>query len=166
MFLKEYNFERIYLATGLPPSIFVKKLKAWEKIKDKFDEKIIFEIRKKAVSAQTKEFVEKGLQVGLKFIDRMLKRGTEVSAKDWKLVSDSIANLHRIHQLELGKPTDISMYENMSPQQMLEVLQELQKQTATEHEMSMFAQRGDGEIPEEELLAEYAKNKDGDNSIN
>jgi hypothetical protein len=94
----------------------------------------------------------------------MLKRETEVSAKDWKLVSDSISNLHRIHQLELGKPTDISMYENMSPQQLVEYLKETQRQLSKDHDMSMFSQRED--VPEEELLAEYIKNRDGDNSIN
>lgn len=164
LYLKEYNFERIYLITGIPPSIYVARAKFWARIKDQIDEKIISSIRKKAVSAQSKEFIEKGLQVGLKFINRMLKRETEVSAKDWKLVSDSISNLHRIHQLELGKPTDISMYENMSPEQLVEYLRETQRQLTKDHDMTMFSPRED--IPEEELLAEYAKNKDGDNSIN
>ena len=159
LFLKEYNFERIYLVTGLPPSIFVARAKAWNKIREKFDDKIITDIRKKAVSAQTKEFVEKGLQVGLKFINRLLKRESEISPKDFKLVSDAISNLHRIHQLELGKPTDISMYENMSPQQTVEYIKEVQRQLTSDHDMSMFAPRDD--VPEEELLAEYAKSKDG-----
>lgn len=159
LYLSEYNFERIYLKTEIPPSIFVAKVKYWSRIKDRLDEQLISKIRQKAVSAQSKEFIEKGLQVGLKFINRMLKRETEVSAKDWKLVSDSISNLHRIHQLELGKPTDISMYENMSPQQLVEYLKETQRQLAIDHDMTMFSPRDD--IPEEELLAEYAKNKDG-----
>lgn len=164
LYLKEYNYERIFLLTAVPPSIFLQKSKVWSKIKEKQDEKLIHDIRKKAISSQSKEFVEKGLQVGLKFVNRLLKREEEISAKDWKLVSDSITNLHRIQQLELGKPTDISMYENMSPEQMVDYLKEVQRQLGDEHEMSMFSPRED--IPEDELLAEYAKIKDGSNNIN
>ena len=115
-------------------------------------------IRKKAVSEQSKEFIEKGLQVGLKFIDRLLKREDEITPKDWKLVSDSIMALHRVHQLEVGKPTDISVYEKMSPQEIQSYLLTVQKQLSEKHEMSMFA--SDSDIPEEELLAEYNRDKD------
>lgn len=155
MYLKEYNFERIYLAVAVPPSVFLSRRKRWDKIKEKVDTKIIEDIRKKAVSEQTKEFVEKGLRVGLKFVDRLLKREEEIDPKSWKLISDSIMALHRIHQLELGKPTDISMYENMTPEQTMAFLRETQKQLGEKHEMSMFSPRED--IPEEELLAEYKK---------
>jgi hypothetical protein len=164
LYLKEYNYERIFLLTGVPPNIFLLRSKVWAKIKEKQDERIIHDIRKKAISAQSKEFVEKGLKIGLKFVDRLLKREEEISAKDWKLISDSISNLHRIQQLELGKPTDIAMYESMSPEQMVEYLKEVQRQLGDEHEMSMFSPRED--IPEDQLLAEYAKTKDGTHNIN
>ncbi len=150
MYLKEYSFERIFLAVALPPSVFIRRRRAWDKLKARVDETLIEKIRAKAVSQQTKEFVEKGLQVGLKFINRLLKREDEIQAKDWKLVSDSIANLHRIHQLELGKPTDISMYEKMSPDQIREYLATMQKELVEAHDMSMFSPRED--VPTEERL--------------
>jgi hypothetical protein len=66
--------------------------------------------------------------------------------------------LHRVHQLEVGKPTDISVYEKMSPQEIQSYLLTVQKQLSEKHEMSMFA--SDSDIPEEELLAEYNRDKD------
>jgi hypothetical protein len=158
LFLKEYSYERIFLATGIPPSVFRLRCKKWSKVKERVDQKIVETIRKKAVSEQSKEFIEKGLQVGLKFIDRLLKREDEITPKDWKLVSDSIMALHRVHQLEVGKPTDISVYEKMSPQEIQSYLLTVQKQLSEKHEMSMFA--SDSDIPEEELLAEYNRDKD------
>lgn len=141
--------------------MFVKRAKVWGKLKEKEDEKIIYKIRKETVAQKSKEFIEKGMEVGLTFINRLLKRKEEITAKDWKLVADSIQNLHRIHQLELGKPTDISMYENMTPEQTLAYLKEVQHQLSEEHDMSMFSQKED--VPEELLLAEYLKD---DKSIN
>jgi hypothetical protein len=158
LFFKEFSYERIFLATGIPPSIFRKYAKRWSKVKERVDQKIVEKIRKKAVSEQSKEFIEKGLQVGLRFIDRLLKREDEITPKDWKLVSDSIMALHRVHQLEIGKPTDISVYEKMSPQEIQSYLLTVQKQLAEKHEMSMFA--ADNDVPEEELLAEYNRGKD------
>lgn len=160
MYYKEYTYERIFLATGVPPSVFQARRKQWIKLKSRIDTQIIQKIRKKAVSEQSKEFVEKGLQIGLLLINRLLKREEEITPKDWKLISDSIANLHRIHQLELGKPTDISVYEKMTPQEVHAYLLETQRQLASKHDMSMFAPGED--VPEEELLAEYTKS--GDNS--
>lgn len=153
LYFKEYTYEYIFLSTGVPPSVFRSRCKKWSKVKERVDVKLIENIRKKAVSAQTKEYIEKGLQVGLKFIDRLLKREAEITPKDWKLVSDSIMALHRVHQLETGKPTDISVYEKMSPSEIQAYLLEMQKQVADKHDMSMFAPGDD--IPEEELLEEY-----------
>ena len=160
---KEYTYEAIFLETGVPPSIFLSQRRKWDKLRAKLDAKILTNIRKKAVSEQTKEFVEKGLQVGMLLINRLLKREEEITPKDWKLISDSISNLHRIHQLELGKPTDISMYEKMSPEQMRAYLMDIQKQAAEKHPMSMFSPAED--VPEEELLADFAQDND-DTSIN
>lgn len=163
LYFKEYTYEAIFLKTGVPPSIFLARRKNWDKMISRVDFKIIENIRKKAVSEQSKEFIEKGLQIGLKLVNRLVKREEEISVKDWKLISDSIMAIHRIHQLELGKPTDISMYEKMSPEQMNAYLLEIQRQAGEKHEMSMFAPTGD--VPEEELLAEYNRN-DEDSSIN
>lgn len=157
LYFKEYTYEAIFLKTGVPPSVFRSRCKIWSKVKARVDAKIIEGIRKKAVSQQSKEFIEKGLQVGLKFIDRLLKRGDEITPKDWKLVSDSIMALHRVHQLELGKPTDISAYEKMSPQEIQAYLLEMQKQVSAKHDMSMFST--DNDVPEEELLAQYTRSK-------
>lgn len=46
----------------------------------------------------------------------------------------------------------------MTPQQTIMYLYEMQKQLAIDHDMSMFISSSD--VPEEELLAEYAKSKD------
>ena len=158
LYLKEYPYERIFLLTALPPSVFMSRRRSWDKVKARVDEGIITKIRRKAVSEQTKEFVEKGLQVGLKFVNRLLKREDEITPKDWKLVSDSIMALHRIHQLELGKPTDISVYEKMGEKEAKEDLLEMQKQLADKHEMTMFSPKED--VPEEEMLREYLDGAD------
>jgi hypothetical protein len=152
LYFKEYPYERIYLKTGVPPSVFLLKRKQWDKVKARVDERIITNIRKKALSESTKLFVEKGLAIGLKLVDRLMKREDEITIKDWKLLSDSIMALHRVHQLELGKPTDIKAYENMSPEQVKGYILEIQKQLGAKHEMSMFA--GD-DVPEDEILKEY-----------
>jgi hypothetical protein len=153
LFFKEYPYERIFLATHIPPSVYLSCVRKWQKVKARIDEKLLTNIRKKAISDQSKEFIEKGLQVGIKFISRLLKREDEITPKDWKLVADSIMALHRVHQLEVGKPTDIKVYEGMSPEQIKEYLLETQRQLAEKHDMSMFSPAAD--VPEEELLAQY-----------
>lgn len=160
LYFKEYPYERIFLATGVPPSVFLARSKKWIKVKDRVDQKLIENIRKKAISDQSTEYIEKGLQVGLKFINRLLKRETEITPKDWKLVSDSIMAIHRVRQLETGKPTDISVYKDMSPEEVGAYLLQVQKELAAKHDMTMFAPSDD--MSEEQLVQEF--NKNGDSS--
>lgn len=159
MYFKEWVYERIFLATGVPPSVFYARSKQWNKLKKRLDEKFLISLRARVISKDATDIMKKGTAIIGMYFDRVIKRGTELDAKDVKLTSDILANLHRIKQLEEGKPTDISVYEKMGPEEAMAYLQELQRQTAAKHDMSMFAPSDD--IPEEELLKEYI---DGDNS--
>lgn len=163
MFFQDYSYERIFLRTGVPPSIYTLLVKKWSKVKDRIDEKYLTKLRTKIVANEATDIMKKGSYIISLWMDRVIKRGSEMEAKDVKLTSDILANLHRIKQLEEGKPTDISMYEKMSPEEVMSYLTELQAQSAKKHDMSMFSS---SDVPEEELLQEYLNNKkeDGDSS--
>lgn len=118
LFIKNYPFERVFLLTGIPHWLWRKKLRKWTKLKEEVDLKIIERIRKKAISEQTTEFVEKGLHLGLMFLDRAIKREIELTPKDFKLCMDSVMAIHRVGQLEKGEPTDITAYEHMNPDEL------------------------------------------------
>lgn len=162
MFFQDYSYERIFLATGIPPSIYTLLVKKWSKIKDCIDEKYLTKLRAKIVSNEASDIMKKGSYIIGLWMDRVIKRGSEMDAKEVKLTSDILANIHRIKQLEEGKPTDISMYEKMSPEEVMSYLTELQSQASKKHDMSMFSS---SDVPEEELLQEYLNsNKEDGNS--
>lgn len=160
LFFKEYAYERIFLVTGVPPSVFYGRSRYWNKIKNRIDEKYLTKLRAKVVSKDATDLMKKGTQILNLYFDRVIKRGTELDAKEAKLTSDILANIHRIKQLEEGKPTDISMYEKMTTEEAMAYLQEMQRQTSKNHEMSMFSE----DVPEEEILKEFLNN-DKDNGI-
>lgn len=120
--LKGYPYERIFLLTHLPAQKYAKFQPAWDKLRDRVDEAIIEGIRKEAIAKKAEDFVHKGMAIANKFLDNLIKRQDELSPKDFKLISDSIANIHRVGQLEKGAPTDISMYNNMDSRQLTDYL--------------------------------------------
>ena len=151
LFIRDYDPDLIVPLAGVPPEVVRKLAPKWQKIKDKVDEKLIVDVRGKIVAEEASDIMKKGMHVINLFLTRVIKRGTEQDAKDVKLTSDIMANLHRIKQLEEGKPTDISMYEKMTPQQIAEAVVSMQKELSAKHDMSMFAIADE---TEEELLAE------------
>lgn len=122
MHLKGYPYERIFLVTQLPAMKYAKFQPIWEKLRERIDTSIIERIRTEAVGKKAEDFVHKGMHIANKFLDNLIKRQDELSPKDFKLISDSIANIHRIGQLEKGAPTDIAMYQNMNPKQLRDYL--------------------------------------------
>jgi hypothetical protein len=157
MYFKEYSFEAICLKTSIPPSVYYLQSKRWAKVKQRVDEKYLVRLRAKVVAKDATDIMKKGMHVISLYFDRVIKRGTEVDAKDVKLSSDILANLHRIKQLEEGKPTDITHYEKMTPEEAMDYLRKMQKETAEKHEMSMFAE--DSET-DEKLLEDYKSGTD------
>lgn len=141
----------------MPERVIDTQAVKWQKLKDRIDENLITGIRAKVVAEEATDIMKKGMHVINLFLTRCIKRGTEQDAKDVKLTSDILANLHRIKQLEEGKPTDISMYEKMTPQEVAQLVVSMQKELSSKHDMSMF---GVADETEEELLAE-CKNDSG-----
>lgn len=159
MYLKEYVQLEISLKTGVPPSVLMHRVRHWSKLKARLDEKLITDIRAGIVAPAATDIMKKGARVINLYLDRLLKRGTELKTIDIKLTSDIIRNLHSIKQLEEGKPTNITHIDKMTDEEAMNYLRELQKESVAKHEMSMFAP--DSEETEEKLLETY---KNGDNS--
>jgi hypothetical protein len=139
--------------------VFYLRSKQWAKVKARLDEKFLIKLRSRVLSKDATDIMKKGAYIINLFMDKVIKRGEDLDAKEVKLTSDILANLHRIKQLEEGKPTDISVYEKMSPDEAMAYLKQMQKEAVEKHEMSMFAP--DDEKSEEALLEEY---KNGNNS--
>jgi hypothetical protein len=55
-----------------------------------------------------------------RFLERLIRRESEMDIKEAKLLSDVLANVHRIQRLENNEATDIRHYENMTPEQIRE----------------------------------------------
>lgn len=161
LFFQNYSANLICKTTGVPPSVlYIKQKKSWAKIKDKVDEKFLTQLRAKILSKEAGDILKKGTHIINLYFDRVISRATELDNKDVKLTSDILANLHRMKQLEEGKPTDISLVDKMTPEEAVNYLRELQKEQINKHEMSMFAENS---VSEEDLLNEY--NKDNDREI-
>ena len=122
LYLMDYPFERIFLETDLPYSVFIRLRKRWTVLKERIDSQVLEKIRTEAIGDRAEEFVKKGLALGLRFLDRQIEKGTDFSPKDFKLVMDSVLGIHRVKQLETGGATDISVYEKMSPEELREYL--------------------------------------------
>ncbi len=134
LFLQDYPFETIYVLTGLPYSVYFRKQNRWKKLKDVLDEQILKEIRQEAISEKAEKFVFKGLDLALKYIDRISRKGYEMDIRDFKLIMDSVQAVHRIKQLETGQATDISRsYDSMSPEEVKQYLQDLKQEIITSH---------------------------------
>lgn len=133
LYLQNYSFERIFLETEIPPTVYANRRRSWEKLKFELGQKVLIEIRKKAVEDQAKEFVEKGLHVGLRFLDSCIARESELTPKDFKLVMDSVMAIHRVKQLEIGEPTNIDMYKGMNPRELREYLKTMEAKILGKH---------------------------------
>lgn len=120
LFLRDYTFEQIFLRTGIPIPVYRKCRHRWRQLKERVDEGLIAEIRRTAVESKIDEFVQRGLKIGLRFLDRLEKDKQDLSVKDFKLVTDAIMAIHRVGQLEKGEPTDIveRNYNSMSQEEM------------------------------------------------
>jgi len=162
MFFKEHTYPQIFEHTGVPPSVYyTQKKNRWAKIKDKVDQKLLTNLRAKILSEEAGDILKKGAYIINLYFTKVIKRGGDIDNKDAKLTSDILANVHRLKQLEEGKPTDISFVEKMAPEEAMRYLMELQKEQVKQHEMSMFS--GGDELSEQKLLEEYGDG-DGDNS--
>lgn len=128
LYLLEYPYERIFLETNIPPKIYLKYAQKWCLLKDRVDEKVLTELRTKAIGEKAEDFVRLGLNLGYRYLNRMAKEDVPLSPKDFKLVMDAIQGVHRIKQLETGGATDIAGYEKMSPEELREYLERAQKE--------------------------------------
>lgn len=133
LFLMDYPFERIFLETDIPYSYFVRLRKKWTVLKDRVDETVLEKIRNKAIGGRAEDFVQKGLTLGLRFLDRALKNGDDLTPKDFKLIMDSVMGIHRVKQLETGGATDIAVYEKMSPEELRDYLEATKKEILAEN---------------------------------
>lgn len=133
MFIQNYPFERIFLETGVPYNIFIRKQRKWIKLRDKLDEFLLAKMRDEAVVDKAQEFVERGLHIGLKFLDNVIKRNIEIDVKDFKFIMDSVMAIHRVKQLEAGLATDIVAYEHMSPKELREYLAKTVVEVKSKH---------------------------------
>jgi len=118
MFIDGCTYEQIFLATGLPYKNYWKKRKHWVHCRWIRDKKLIEEIRRKSIEHSATEIVEKGIHLCLSFLNSCINKNVPLTVKDFKLISDAIANMHRIKQLEAGEPTSIDSYKDMTPEEM------------------------------------------------
>lgn len=111
--------------TAIPVAEFARRRVIWDRMKEKLDLRILERVRAKGIEENAKTFVEKGLYIGNQILDRLIKRGDEMSAKDFSTVMQAIVAVHRVKQLEGGEPTEISKrIETMSPEQVAAYVQE------------------------------------------
>lgn len=159
MYLKDFPYERIFLSTGLPYDKFYRLQKRWKKLKEHLDAKIIEAIRKDAIADKAEEFVNKGLQIGLAFLNKVIKRDVELEPKDFKLIMDSVMAIHRVKQVETGEPTDIVQYAAMTPVELREYLMTVAKQVGEKHgELLGYYQTGT-DVPVEGVLESFLPEK-------
>lgn len=133
LYLQNYPFERIFLETGILYAVYIKRERTWRRIKERIDQQLIAKMRDKAVVKTAEEFVEKGLHIGLKFLDNVIKRNIELDVKDFKFIMDSVMAIHRVKQLEAGAATDITVYQNMSPKELKVYLEQTFIQVKSKH---------------------------------
>lgn len=134
LFLQDYPYSTIYVITGIPYKIFFRKQNSWFKLKEKLDDIILKEVREKAISERAETFVFKGLDLAEKYLDRIMRQGYQMDAKDFKLIMDSISNVHRIRQLETGKATNITkQIDGLSPEELLEYVKALKNEITADH---------------------------------
>lgn len=132
-YLRDYPFERIFLTTGMPLKLFYSYQRKWKNLKERLDEQLLLQIRASAISDKAEEFVQRGLSIGLRYLDRIVKRDIELDPKEFKLIMDSVLGMHRVKQLETGGPTDISMYEKMTPEELNTYILSLREEIAQEY---------------------------------
>ncbi len=125
-------------------------------MRERVDEIILERIRKDAIGDKATEFVEKGLHLGLTFLDRAIKREVELDPKEFKLVMDSVMAIHRVGQLEKGEPTDITAYEHMTPDELRSYLYDLAVSIGKKHQDILSPiDTGDADVPADARLKFY-----------
>lgn len=118
LYLKHYSEQVILFETKLPKSIYDRFKVKWEEKRNKHLDNLINEHLKRGKFREIEDIFGLTL-VGLKkYIHRLVTREEELEAKEAKLLSDVVANIHRIARLEEGKPTDIRKYETLTPEEL------------------------------------------------
>lgn len=134
LYFAGYSIESIIVKTGIPPKILATLLPVWRKSKNRIDDELIKKLRKDSdVVNSTMRIRKKGLYFLEKCLDKFNVEGTEnITAKDMKMIADSMSGIDRLHRLEQGQATDIQVYENMKPQELIPYLLNLQNELANE----------------------------------
>lgn len=171
LYMRDTPFERIFILTGLPVVIFNKFKKKWDKLKDKVDAAVIEKIRTKAIGKRAEDFVNKGVALGEKFIDRLIRQDIPISVKDFKLIMDAVQSVHRVGRLEKGESTEIQAYQGMRPDELREYLVEVQKTISHKHrdilEVEVFEVQTENrpDYPVDEKLMQYLPAPNGTTKI-
>lgn len=146
LYFKDYRYSSIFLATNLPYETFqkcvYKRLKGqpvgWMAQRTKYQDEVF---KSCVLEGKTLEgllrITNMSIAVLQRYCYRMVTREEEITTKDAKLLSDILANIHRLKQLEQGKPTDITeqQYRTMSSSEMKEEAIRLFQEMQTEDDI-------------------------------
>jgi hypothetical protein len=134
LWIEGYSGKTVMEETGIPVGEFARRKAVWDRMKEKLDAQILERVRHTGIEENAKTFVEKGLFIGNQILDRMIKRGDELTPKDFSTIMQAIVAIHRVKQLEGGEPTEISKkIETMSPEQVAEYVAESYKVLVGKH---------------------------------
>jgi hypothetical protein len=121
LFLRDFGFEDIFIATEIPPDIF--KYHAYEKPNCWVKERntLVDLLLENAVKDKFEDVLEvKGLTVSVlkRWVLRLATRETEMDFKEAKLASEILSNFDKIARLDKGIPTEIKRDMSLSPQEL------------------------------------------------
>lgn len=146
LWIQGYSGKTVMEETGIPVGEFARHKAVWDRMKEKLDAQILERVRSTGIEENAQTFVEKGLFIGNQILDRMIKRGEELTSKDFSSVMQAIVAIHRVKQLEGGEPTEISKkIETMSPEQVAEYVAESYKVLIGKHTDLLGTDKGPDE---------------------
>ena len=125
LFLQNYPYERIFMLTGLPTSIWYRKQKTWLRMRERLQLKQMKDLQRKSISRQMEDIIRLGGEFGSRYLRRILAdpASQHMEPKDFRAVMQTVLDMHKVKQLEEGAPTDIKgVYDHMNLDQMREYM--------------------------------------------
>ena len=130
LYFMDWSFIKVHLETGYPEHEWRANIPSWAVEKQEYDKEILERIRTNSLSDQAEELMFYGVEVVTRQLKRFYNDSAELSVKDLALLSQVLTNLHRVRQLELGKATNITLENQYTPKELLEILTTKQSELA------------------------------------
>lgn len=127
-------WEEVFRECGIPQKQWLSASRDWKKEKEATDDRILSDIRLKAIGEHCEDLARDSLQL----IARTLKALNEQEAlltdmKQLEAVARIATGMWKISQVEQGKATSISAIEVMSPSELNSFVQERAKSFSNKH---------------------------------